>query len=249
MKTLEFTLVSACALKCRFCPQDVLAENYSSAKRFDVDGVLAVLKKLPKDCRVDFSGFAEPFLNPLAGTFIGMAKRMEFEVHVYSTLIGLHLSTIPQLKETPPDYFRVHVPDPTGLRVNEEQWMTLHALFLETGIQATYMAMSRPSETISRYLAERRIKVELPQMLSRAGNLWRPNVGGKFKGCSMDRWHSNVIMPDGSVYGCCMDYGLSVPLGNLFAQEYGEIHEAAEKWKRAKHDTDICSNCEWAIYG
>jgi hypothetical protein len=246
MKSLELTLSVSSCLGCGFCPQEKLAAAYKSDKRkFTMEDFILVLSKLPKDCRVDFSGFAEPFLNPLAPQMICLAKKQGFEVAVYTTLVGLTSAGAGQLPRNL-DLVRLHVPDLKGLVIPDDRWIRQHVIFRETHIPYTAMAMGTMSPKVEAYLKEQSVTVDMPTMLSRGGNLWdvKRNTGHII--CSMDRWHSNVCLPNLDVVGDCMDYACSVKLGNLGTQSYDDIYAAAEAWKHSfKEESSICSKCEW----
>lgn len=252
MRSLEFTTIISNCLGCHFCPQEKLGEAYKSVNRvMSVEEFTIILNRLPGDCAVHFSGFAEPFLNPHACEMIHLAHLSGREVHIYSTLVGLKPCCVDTLRVSPPRVFRVHVPDGEALKYPEDRWVELHELFLTARVSATYMAMREPSEVIKRYLAIKGIPLELPDMLSRGGNLEHvhgKDIFGAPMRCTMNRWHNNVVLPNGDVYGCCMDYSLSVYLGNLLLQPYKEITYEAEKWKMnmEKRADGICAKCEWA---
>lgn len=251
MRSLEFTTVVSDCLGCHFCPQDKLGANYKSNDRvLSMDNYRVIISKLPYDIQIHFSGFAEPFLNPLTGEMIHIATQLFEEVHVYSTLVGIKPRDSELLRERPPRVFRVHVPDGKHLVYNEEKWMEYLERFLLSGLKATFMAMGEPSDFIKRQLAIRNIVLDLPNMLSRGGNLEHVQtrtIGGPMH-CTMNRWNSNVCLPNGDVYGCCMDYSLSVYLGNLLRQPYKEIGYEAAKWQMnmERKADGICAKCEWA---
>jgi len=248
---MEFTLVVSHCLGCSFCPQDKLGEAYDDIKKImGMEEFNLILSKLPPDCQIDFTGFSEPFLNPNACRMIEAAYATGRQVHLYTTLVGLKPCCVAVLKSIQPTVVRIHVPDGKALKLPEEMWIHTHEQFLETRVKASYMAMMEPSDLIKRYLAVKGIPLELPEMLSRGGNL--SNVAGKHINgpmrCTMNRWHSNVVLPNGDVYGCCMDYGLTVHLGNLIEQPYSDIFHKGEKWKHnmEKRAEGICARCEWA---
>lgn len=251
-RTMEFTTVISKCLGCHFCPQDKLNAAYTSDKRvMSVEDFHDMLAKLPKDCQIHFSGFSEPFLNPNTPEMIAVANDSGRQVYLYTTLVGLKASCIPILKTFPPHVTRIHVPDKTGLKYNEEKWIEFHELFLLSRVKATYMAMGDPSDFIKRYLAIKGIPLELPDMLSRGGNLGHVpvrNLAGKPMRCTMNRWHSNVVLPNGDVFGCCMDYHLTVPLGNLILESYDTIifNGAAWQHRMEQRAEGICAHCEWA---
>lgn len=251
MSHMEFTLSVSNCLQCSMCPQDKLGAAYKSGKRVMlIEDFHEILGKLPSGCQVHFSGFSEPFLNPNAGGMMAVAKDKGREVHLYTTLVGFKPESSTILKNFPPNVCRIHVPDGKHLVYNEEKWVEYLERFLLSGVQATYMAMGTPSDFIKRQLAIRNIVLDLPLMLNRGGNLAHVpvrTIDGPMH-CTMNRWHSNVCLPNGDVYGCCMDYSLSVYLGNLIRQPYNEINYEAEKWKMnmEKRAEGICARCEWA---
>ena len=252
MNTLEFTLTISKCLSCHFCPQDKLGAAYKDERRsMTVETYHDILDKLPRDCQIHFSGFSEPFLNPFAADMIAVAMDDAREVHVYTTLVGFKAAAVPVLKTFPPRVFRIHVPDGKALKFDEDKWIELHELFLLARIKPSYMAMREPSDHIKRYLAIKGIALEVPDMLSRGGNLDHVHTRDLFGApmrCTMNRWYNNVVLPNGDVYGCCMDYSLSVHLGNLLRQSYDEILVEAAKWKERMEARaeGICAKCEWA---
>lgn len=248
---MEFTLSVSNCLQCHHCPQDKLGAAYHSDKRvMTVEDFKIILDTLPADCQVDFSGFAECFLNSNACQMIDLAAKSGRKFVLYTTLVGLKPCCVEVLKQYHPNVTRIHVPDGKAFTFNEEKWVEFHERFLMAKVGATYMAMGEPSDFIKRYLAVKGIPLELPTMLSRGGNLEHIN-GNKINGpmrCTMNRWHGNVVLPNGDVYGCCMDYELTVYLGNLLRQPYREISYEAEKWKMnmERRAEGICARCEWA---
>lgn len=246
-KHLEFTLVSSCAVNCGFCPQLELKEKYLSPEKFmSPQNFIEILSKVPSDVEIHFSGFAEPFLHPSAGWFMYVARLFKRRVFLYTTLIGFKEATVQLLKHAKPDLIRIHVPDTKGMIYDSDKWIEFHEAFLKTGLTASYMAMGELAEPIAKRFANR--PIEFPAMLSRAGNLWKPKkIEGRLT-CGMERWHSNVVMPNGDVYLCCMDYGLTCKLGNLLTMDYETIRVEAAKYEAEKNPCgeSICRQCEWA---
>jgi len=60
-------------------------------------------------------------------------------------------------------------------------------------------------------------------------------------GCVEDLYH-NVMLPNGDVSLCCMDYGLENIIGNLFEQEYNDVvpkrHTCFEMCKTCENGVD-----------
>jgi radical SAM protein with 4Fe4S-binding SPASM domain len=245
---LEFTFSVSPCFGCRFCPQNKLAAAYKADKRrFSMEDFQLILRKLPKAVSIHASGFSEPFLNPLAPKMIALAKIHGFTVHLYTTLMGLTNFTAVALPKSI-DFCCLHAPDTTGLLLNEDFWIQQHVLWRSLGIPYIVMAMGRLSEKVKRHMDSLGIDVRTPSMLSRGGNLWNVKQFTGHVVCSMNRWHSNVVLPSGDVYGCCMDWSLTVHLGNLFTQTYSDIYESAEAWKNSfKDQNSICASCEWNV--
>ena len=62
---MELTTMVGCPLMCSFCPQDNLRTEYGDKTKYmQLDDLHTVLKKLPSNTRIDFSGMAEPWANP-----------------------------------------------------------------------------------------------------------------------------------------------------------------------------------------
>lgn len=252
MASLEITTVHFCKNNCSFCPQSTLAKAYSGQRAMDMDTFKKCLGSVPLSVRIDFSGFVEPLFNGNAAEMMWYARAINFDVHLYTTLMGLEPPMLIPINQARPSHIRIHVPDSVGgLVIPDDKWIEQHELWLCVGLKGSYMAMGQPTPVVAEYLRRLGIEVELPQMLSRGGNVEKVKPIHRIGGirCTMDRWYSNVLMPDGSVYGCCMDYGLTVPLGNLLFDSYEEIRVEAEAWrKNMEHDATgtICSKCEWA---
>jgi len=253
MRALEFTTKISRCLNCHFCPQEKLNAAYHSEKTMlSIEDFHEILGKLPKDCQVDFSGFSEPLLNPDCAEMIGVAVDRGFHTVLYTTLVGLKTPDLAILKQFKPHYIKIHVPDGKALVLNEAKWVELHEMFLMAKLPASYMAMDCPSDFIKRHLAIKMIPLEIPDMLSRGGNLKHVpvrDIAGRPMHCTMNRWHQNVVLPNGDVYGCCMIYDLSVFLGNLLKQDYLEIEVEAANWraKMEKSAAGCCAKCEWAV--
>jgi radical SAM protein with 4Fe4S-binding SPASM domain len=250
-QTIEFTLSVNNCLGCRVCPQEKLSGAYRSAvRRMSSQDFRTILDKIPTSIRIDFSGFSEPYLHPDCGSFIILAVTRGHEVHVYSTLVGMRGKQAEWLAVHQPAHFRVHVPDRTHLKFPDALWIRQHQIFLTSGIRASYMAMDEPAPVIHDYLRVQGIAVELPQMLSRAGNLDLipvRHLSGPIR-CGAEKFHSNVVLPNGDVFVCCMDWALSMPVGNLLSQDYFSIYTRAEEYRLNQNppENSICRSCEWA---
>jgi sulfatase maturation enzyme AslB (radical SAM superfamily) len=71
--------------------------------------------------------------------------------------------------------------------------------------------------------------------ISRGGNLWEVSVGGT-RCKRSDEFKQNVVLPNGDVYICCMDYGLKHKIGNIFEENFHDMDR--------KSLFELCSTCE-----
>ena len=249
-ETLEITTRLGCKIGCSFCPQGLLQDTYSAdTKQLGFEEFVHILGKVPNHVQIHFSGFAEPFLNPKAAQMMRLASERGYKVHLYTTLVGLTDPAVELLKETKIEVVRIHIPDTKAMVIDSDAWIALHERFMKLNWkQQTYMAMGQVYEKVRCYLEDCGFEIEMPTMLSRGGNLWKPrNIQGPVK-CGMERWHQNVLLPNGDVYACCMDYGLSMPLGNLLFDSYDTIWKKAEEYRLNTNppSNSICRTCEWA---
>lgn len=114
-------------------------------------------------------------------------------------------------------------------------------------------AQAKPDKRIMQICKEYEITYSL---FDRAGNLNEDNLirnrglKGKVR-CSEcgENINKNVLLPDGTLLLCCMDYGMKHVLGNLLESEYSEIRNGAEvnRIKRGLNGDEtidiLCRNC------
>jgi hypothetical protein len=264
---LEITTRIGCKCNCVYCPQSLLISQYYNRngaenpdKVMSFDTFKTCVDKLPQGTRIDFSGMAEPWLNPECTKMVLYAHEQHFPIAIYSTLVGMSREDFDQIKDIPCEEFVVHIPDDKSnahIEVTEEYIALLNQVMeylqadgrkLVTGVSChagihpdIKSAVPRDSKLIT-------------EIHNRAGNVEAEYVESKVnKGeivcinCE-DDMHHNVLLPDGTLLLCCMDYGMKHILGNLLLQSYEEIHESEEARRvqsGLKDDTiDIlCRNC------
>lgn len=230
---------------CTFCPQDKIKSKYRSAKYLSVENFKTILSKVPKHVRIDFSGMAEPWANPNATVMLRHCLQEGYRMAIYTTLYGMgDANTVagllthyaPQI-----ELICLHLPDinhnMTGWRYNETYERALKIIgglghgALRGKVDALTMdggGKVHPTlwETVQ----------ELPPWiaLDRAGNVAHDDdrgavMTGPFQHrkpvfCSLTvHYNQNVVLPNGDVVLCCMDYGLKHKLGNLLKQDYAEL--------------------------
>jgi len=219
------------------------------------------LDKIPSYIRIDFSGMAEPWINPECTKMVLYARKRGFKIAVYTTLIGMTLADIELIKDILFEEFVVHLPDEEGyarIMINENYLAILKKLSKSNISNLSYMSMGTVPEIVQEI-----IQTDIPRsgMQSRAGNvenakgIWAVNgrKHGKIR-CIISMGNClnhNVLLPNGDVILCCMDYGLKHKLGNLLSSNYSSLFMGEEFHKLQKGLNDdsldiLCRHCVWA---
>jgi hypothetical protein len=238
-------------MACRFCPQDRLAKSYPKGEPRDLSlsDFLTVLEKLPPYVRVDFSGMAEPWLNRDATAMAILAFERRRTVAIYTTLQGMAPDDATLLIErfgsriTPEAPWVIHLPDGDGnmtgwkstetYRETLRRFLAFERLRMPEGLN--FMTMSADG-TVAPVLRDLVIETLPPfRGISRAENLDRDAFRPGALLAAVRQEHAllcastpffdhNVLLPNGDVLLCCMDYGRQHVVGNLLRQSYEAIH-------------------------
>lgn len=264
--TMEITTVipeKGCTVDCVFCPQETLKLNYKDTRRLTFDKFKQALDKIPTDVRITFAGFTEPWLNSDCTKMLLEAHRRGHPVSVFTTLVGMSKDDLRAIKDipfagNPNGGFTVHLPD-QDMRakhpINKKYIETVEYLGeIQDEIQNfNIMCMGTVHEKVKHVFSE----APTYDMWSRAGNLigeanLKPELKNEFFkyidhgdkdmtcGCEEHLYH-NILLPNGDVSLCCMDYGMDEILGNLFTQEYNDIMPEPQT------TFELCKQCENAV--
>ena len=271
---MEITSIIGCRVDCYFCPQELIMKEYSLINKIEnisygkpvvmsFETFKMCCDKLPKTLVIAFSGYAENFLNPEITDMILYAHQLGHPIRIFSTLVGMKLEDIDKIKHIPFDSFLIHLPDTemfAKIPVNSKYLEVLQKLITSKIKNLSCMTMGSTHPKIKEIL---NIKLDASEMQSRAGNL--KNVRNEFEKklgplcCNMtsrenleDVLNGNVLLPNGDVSLCCMDYGLQNILGNLLKCNYNELFDNDSfkkiREKMKSDDSDIiCRNCVEAI--
>lgn len=265
--TIEFTTNIAkkgCVVDCLFCPQRVLEKSYTSDTRIlTLENFKTIVDKIPRQIRIVFAGFTEPFLNKSCSDMILYAYERGHEIAVFTTGVGMTPEDVLKIKHIPfaggyNGGFVLHLPDEERIAkhpINKNYIEVIKTFKEHCGDIKNFYTMCM-GETVHEAVREYFPESHVPSFWNRAGNLLgeamlKPEldkVKDRIKnavvssdprtcGCYEDLYH-NVVLPNGDVSLCCMDYSLEYILGNLYMQEYYEI---APKNNQC---FDICRSCE-----
>jgi hypothetical protein len=268
---MELTTMIGCPLMCTFCPQDNLRTNYGKGIKYmqPVD-LIKVLVKLPKNTRIDFSGMSEPWANPECTQMLEMVLYMGFKVAIYTTLYGMtDPERVRKVLESHPEQVEVimlHLPDANGNMKgwkNNEEWQRAAAVISHTNVPCGVGAMTMDKNGV--------VHPDLQPMVgqlagwighTRADSLDPEQVAGQALSVtprndfaltcrSTPFYDRNVLLPNGDVVLCCMDYNLKHVIGNLLTQTYDEMMQGKPLQDLIKmNEADgfdkcsICKSCE-----
>ena len=266
--TMEFTTSipeKGCVVDCVFCPQRTLQMVYTGKRTMSLVDFKIAVDKLPQEVRVTFAGFTEPWLNKKCTDMVLYAHEKGHPVSVFTTGIGMSINDIERIKHipfagNPNGGFVLHLPDqerkakhPITKRYIEviEHFGKIHSEIQNF----TLMTMGTVHNDVKHVFSQ----APTYTMWSRAGNLLGESImkpellnrkneynsifhGDQPMTCGCDeRLYHNVMLPNGDVSLCCMDYGLEHILGNLYEQEYEDIIP------ENKTCFNLCKFCENAV--
>lgn len=266
MPRLEITtsiLEKGCTVACKICPQPLLASEYKGAVRYmRLDDFVKILSTVPKNYRIVFSGYAEPFLNADCLKMILHACSEGYPTHCFTTLVGVGvgLLTIGELSRLPLDSLEVHLPDKNGtmpITVSKKYRMILSRLLELGGPNVRYMTMGREVHPDIKDLMGSQVLVSGNfEPVSRASNLDNvpsvERISGPIRCTPMPNQNHNVVLPNGDVQLCCNDYGLRHRFGNLLTGSHADLFTSDEfvslraAMKNDQGENILCRTCEMA---
>jgi radical SAM protein with 4Fe4S-binding SPASM domain len=241
IQAIEITTQIGC-INCKYCPQEKLIKSYNSDKKtFDFIDFKTCIDKIPDNIAIHFSGFSEPFLHSNISGLIRYC--LPRDIVVYTSLSGITEETIEKIKDIKFKKFLVHFPDDSTPYNNKLFYDRLKLLY-KHNITVGFAFVGANAAIYNS-------NIEVTQIISRAGNAFtRYRLPGKIQ-CSRNKIEQPVLLPDGNLYLCCMDYGLQHNIGNLLKQNWQQIEES-ENLKFAyialenEELTSICRYCEYA---
>jgi FkbM family methyltransferase len=262
--TMEITTIipeKGCVVDCVFCPQRVLEKVYTGTRIMTVDAFRTLIDRIPRDVRITFAGFTEPWMNKYCTDMVVYAHEQGHPISVFTTGVGVSVEDLERIVDipfhgNPNGGFTLHLPD--------SELLARHPI--TPGYLKTLAWLRDNHDRIQNFSTMTMGEVHpgvrhlfdwAPsfEMWSRAGNLVRESLlkpklinlkdrwnavyheGERTCGCVEHLYH-NVLLPNGDVSLCCMDYGLDHVLGNLYTQSYEDVIPEAQSCR------DICNWCE-----
>jgi hypothetical protein len=275
MAKLEITTVIGCPLMCTFCPQDALIKSFdkSGDKVMSLETFATILEKVPMHVQLDFSGMSEPWANPQATRMLEMALQAGRRVSIYTTLQGMSLEDsefitqklVPAHREQF-DVICLHMPDDKmnmrGYKGGDAYRQVLRNFL---ALRDAQVVRSFKTMTMDKGGVVHSDLVDLLPQLgawrghSRAGSLSPKamEATGALKPAhhefplmcgSTPFYDHNVVLPNGDVVLCCMDYALKHVIGNLVRDDYWSLFTSAEmtqlRVENQKAEFSKCTICK-----
>ena len=102
-----------CVVGCmKYCPQELIVPQYKGEKVFTLEMFKNLMKTVPTDLPVFFSGRSEPFQNQQAIDMIEWVHQRGNPITIFSTLTGLTPEHAKRLVKVPVTKIVLHLPDP-----------------------------------------------------------------------------------------------------------------------------------------
>ena len=266
-RSLAITTRIGCKNRCSYCPQDTLTKAYPRAglsALMSYDVFCECIDKLPRDVAINFAGFTEPWLNPDCTKMLLYAHQRGHRIRVFTTTVGMQLQDVEQIKDVPFLQFVIHLPDAdfsTKIRVDERYLSVFETLNTSgiRGLNHVYHPNGRGADDIHPrvrdLLHKHQPRIYRGDLITRANNVQIDGVrrvdfvSGKLAWCH--RLYVNILLPNGDVALCCMDWGLKHILGNLRQDSYESLFTGDEFQRVVAGYSDekidiVCRNCDIA---
>jgi hypothetical protein len=99
MRTLEITTKIGCKNLCKYCPQDKLLGCYTDkVDELSFANFKKALNNVPKDVKIEFSGFSEAFFNKESSLMMKHAIQNRYHTELFTTLEGFTNNDLNVLK-------------------------------------------------------------------------------------------------------------------------------------------------------
>jgi hypothetical protein len=130
----------------------------SNIYKMTFDTFKRCLDKIPLNVHIDFSGMAEPWLNPECTKMLFYAHERGYDIAVYTTTVGMTTSDIENFESIPFRQFNVHLADKerySKIEVNDNYLKTIDAI-LKSNIQnREYMTMGKSHPKVHQLIKKR----------------------------------------------------------------------------------------------
>ena len=265
MAAIEITTKIGCKNACIYCPQDTFIKSYTKRSKIfqmSFNVFKKCIDKIPSSVDVWFSGMCEPCLNPKYKKMLLYAHKKGHKIELYTTLVGMNLSDVDFLESLNNLIMIIHLPfygyltsDKYYEKINiNENYLKLLNRMCKSSIIVKYVYHGE-------YLHPKIISLIKKNHLKHLRiNIRSRNVKIKSFLKRKRGWISckrnlncNILLPNGDVILCCMDWGMKHILGNLLSSNYKSLFQSKEFLKIRKGLKDekiniLCRYCDIFAY-
>lgn len=165
-----------------------------------MDNFKKALSNTPKEVRLRFAGFVEPFQNPEASDMMVHAIREGYHVAVYTTFTDFRQSDYNKIKDLDFEFFHVH-------DIGQDR-KHMEYPFIDEWIPAGNGNVNNRAGNLD----------------------FSPVYCENPTGCTHTvGYHNNIMLPNGDVAVCCADYGLTNIIGNIYTQNYYNLNRTWDR--------------------
>jgi sulfatase maturation enzyme AslB (radical SAM superfamily) len=231
LNPIEITTIVPCPVRCNYCPQDVLLKT-NGIDLLSLSDFKRYLKMINPERAIHFSGFSEPFANRDCAEMIEYALRIKRKIKVFTRFSLCDNNDIRVLNRLPAFSIYFHY----NLKGNKK----IHLIKKNQNIIFIGVKEVPSPEGWNKIFQD---------IISRSGNLGWQETDRYFRalGCSDNRELQSVVLPNGKVAICCMDYSLTTIIGNLNDETHDSMFcgEVFKKFivKRKEGKTKLCNKC------
>jgi hypothetical protein len=212
VEKLEVTTKIGCPVNCKqYCPQNKLLSKYIGQERLlSFEAFKKALSSVPKNVRIVFSGFCEPFANPSVLDMIEYAYSQGYVIQMFTTLFQATKEQVERLVKIEFEQFVLHLPDGQFMNIpTSQEYMENFFTVVKNVKNASLMIMNDNFRTNHR---------EEFNNLNSDNSTFMPK-------CNLFESPGFVMLPNGDLQLCCNDFTLSCKVGNLLSESYLNIRE------------------------
>ncbi|MET4323571.1 radical SAM/SPASM domain-containing protein [Bradyrhizobium sp. RT5a] len=261
-RILEITTTTGCVVGCSYCPQDKFAERQreiSEVKDLSLQDFKRCLARVPAAVDISFSGYSEPWLNPACTEMVEHAYACGHGIRILTSLVGMNGQDLRRLLALQFRVFLVHVFD-DGTHMDSSlvrrNYVDLMRQLVDSDISSLLFIVRGEvhPELVDIIPEEVLVRSRPPHSSAGSGELKvvgarQPLVGAL--ACPDERQYRNVLLPNGDVTFCCMDFERRHVLGNLLRDTYKDLFEGASfcEISDRMNGADgflLCRSCQFA---
>jgi len=259
-QVMEITTIVGCKVSCVYCPQKKFVaayKNRSDIFKFELHDFKEILAKIPTEVDIFFCGMSEPFLNPACPSMIAYAHQKGHKISIDTTLVGMTISDLKQIKGIPLQFLAIHLPSAEGYEnINvDANYLELLNTITSGGLDYAKLYLHYYGETLHPDIKLNNVK-RIP-LYSRGGsikveNLTLPTRAKGKIGCRRNLRY-NILLPNGDVLLCSTDWEMKHIIGNLMESGYDSLFSSKEFQNVVAGLSDekidiLCRFCESHMY-